>query len=74
MKNKRLFRVFLAFCLDDLQSEVPAQVQVKKLSLESMNEAKAFLQRYYPDLSWVVVDQRIIDHGIVFATAQKQAA
>ena len=71
MSKKRLF---LAICLDHLQSEVQAQVQVKKLNLESMSEAKAFLQRYYPDFSWVVVDQRIIDRGIVFASEQKQAA
>jgi hypothetical protein len=72
MKNNN--RLFLAFCLEDLQSEIPAKVQVKKLSLANMGEAKSFLQRYYPDFSWVVVDQRIFDRGIVFASPQKQAA
>lgn len=66
-------RMFLAFCLDDLQSE-GAATQVKTLGLDNMAEAKAFLRRYYPDFSWVVVDKRIIDRGLVFKGAQEKRA
>jgi hypothetical protein len=65
--------MFLAFCLDDLQNE-GAATQVKALGLDSMAEAKAFLRRYYSDFSWVVVDKRIIDRGLVFKSAQEKRA
>jgi hypothetical protein len=70
MRNNRMF---LAFCLDELQSECTG-AQVKVLGLDSMAEAKAFLRRYYPDFSWVVVDKRIIDRGLVFRSAQEKRA
>jgi len=70
----RKTRMFLAFCLDDLQSEC-AGAQVKTLGLDNMAEVKAFLRRYYPEFSWVVVDKRIFDRGLVFRSAkEKQAA
>lgn len=70
MKNK----VFLAINLDDFHSNqqrncVWTEAKIRFISAENIEQAKKFVQEFYPSVAWVVIPKNYFDRNIVYKTA-----
>ena len=71
MRNK----TFLAINLNDFHSNQKGKpetnAQIKFIGATTIDVARKYMQRLYPDTTWFVVPQSYCDKNIVYATKLK---